>query len=330
MAQPSLPWEKPGLIDDFPAVNRVLEEGGGSAAGRLKASLQALQEEFQVAINLHDLAGISQIDPQIQSVLEPHLYHNNPFCNAVKKTPGGLAVCSLGKDLLCRRFQSPAKPFYGQCYLGVEELRYPIRWNGKLLGLLCVGLFCSDRSRADLRIDHYAPRIGAESGPLKALHRAATRGLDLDVRRFGHRIGFLADYLALLYARFFLARQQGIGQEEDALEHTRHYLVTRTKAFIQGHYASDLPLRILAANVYCSESYLSALFRRVEGTTLTAYILGVRIAKAQALLDTTTKTATEVAFLTGFHDSNYFTRAFGRLVGLSPGRYRARNPKALS
>ena len=305
------------------SINQVLEEGGRTAAEKLRLFFGLLEEEFSVAINLHDLEGISQINPEVRGVLEPFLYHNNAFCNHVKKNAGFLASCSLAKTILCRTFRQKDNPFFGGCYLGIEELRYPIRWNGRLLGFLCVGQFCTDREAADARIEHYAAKEGADPVRLKALHRQVVRPLDFDIRRFGLQIGFLADYLALLYAQTSSARSQGIDVPFDALEHTRNYLVTRTKAFIQDNYASALPLKVLAANAYCSQTYLSALFRKVEGRTLTEAILEVRLSKAKTLLDTTTLSITETAFATGFNDSNYFSRAFRKHFGQSPRHYRS-------
>ncbi len=306
------------------SIDHLLAEAPRTAGEKLSRALLALEQDFGVRINLHDLAGLSQIDPETRAVLEPYLYHNNAFCVHLKKFPATVATCGLSKGILCRVFQHREAPFYGACYLGIEELRSPIRWNGKLLGFLCVGQFCSDREGADRQLDHYAAKYGLDVAVLKRLHRQVARPLDFDIRRFGVQTGILADYLALLWARFALAREHGVDAAVDAREHTAAYQITRTKAFVLEHLDQPLPLALLAAQAYCSPTHLSALFRKVEGKTLTEWILQVRLTRSQSLLDTTSMTITEVADACGFNDSNYFSRAFKARYGVSPKGYRGR------
>lgn len=64
-------------------------------------------------------------------------------------------------------------------------------------------------------------------------------------------------------------------------------------------------------------------FKRVTGEAPIAYVRRLRIEEACALLRDTDKTISQIAFLVGFEDSAYFTRAFKRVEGLSPKAYRA-------
>ena len=47
-----------------------------------------------------------------------------------------------------------------------------------------------------------------------------------------------------------------------------------------------------------------------------------RIGEAQTLLINTGYSATEIAFLVGYNDSNYFNTIFTKIVGMSPIKYR--------
>jgi AraC family transcriptional regulator, arabinose operon regulatory protein len=47
------------------------------------------------------------------------------------------------------------------------------------------------------------------------------------------------------------------------------------------------------------------------------------MARARALLDTTTSTVTEIASAVGYSDPLYFSRHFRRVHGMSPSAYRA-------
>ena len=71
-----------------------------------------------------------------------------------------------------------------------------------------------------------------------------------------------------------------------------------------------------------SESYLSSLFKKETGTTITDYINSTRIRQALILLNTSSLPIGEVASRCGFLDSNYFSRIFKKQLGLSPREYR--------
>ena len=72
----------------------------------------------------------------------------------------------------------------------------------------------------------------------------------------------------------------------------------------------------------CSESYVSALFRRLTGHTFKETVIRYRLERARKLLERTSSTVTEVAFEVGYEDPNYFSAAFKKATGVSPGMYR--------
>lgn len=65
-------------------------------------------------------------------------------------------------------------------------------------------------------------------------------------------------------------------------------------------------------------------FERAVGHAPIDYLIRRRVAAAMALLRESDKTITEIAFETGFSDSNYFARQFRRVNGITPSRYRGR------
>lgn len=61
--------------------------------------------------------------------------------------------------------------------------------------------------------------------------------------------------------------------------------------------------------------------RRQEKTVF-AFLDWLRLKKAAELLRTTRLSVTDIAYCTGFSDSNYFTNAFRKREGCSPSVYR--------
>lgn len=92
--------------------------------------------------------------------------------------------------------------------------------------------------------------------------------------------------------------------------------------YIDFHYMEEIGMSALAEKCSVSGSYLSALFSKELGMTLTGYILQARINRALVLLNTSTSSIQEIAASCGFSDPNYFTRVFKKTKGISPRQYR--------
>ena len=98
-------------------------------------------------------------------------------------------------------------------------------------------------------------------------------------------------------------------------------------SYIQLNLAQTLNLRTIAKALNISPSYLSTLFRKETGTTLTAYIHKARIAYAMDLLRDTNMQVQAVSLECGFVDVHYFSRLFRRIEGISPQGYRQRHKR---
>ena len=60
----------------------------------------------------------------------------------------------------------------------------------------------------------------------------------------------------------------------------------------------------------------------LTGLSASHFINKFRLEKAVKLLKSTRNTVSEIAFDVGFHDSNYFSRVFSKVFGVSPGDFR--------
>ena len=97
----------------------------------------------------------------------------------------------------------------------------------------------------------------------------------------------------------------------------RQILVT-----IDASIDGDLSLKRFANELFLNTSYLSSLFKKETGMTLTDYVNQHRINTAKRLLKSTTLSIQAVATSVGISDIHYFTRLFRRETGHSPREYR--------
>jgi transcriptional regulator GlxA family with amidase domain len=84
----------------------------------------------------------------------------------------------------------------------------------------------------------------------------------------------------------------------------------------------NLSLNELASQVNVSPNHLCKVFSKKLNISPMQYVMKVRISKAEKYLRTTDKQIKEIADLTGFNYSYYFSRTFKKITGLTPLEYR--------
>jgi len=85
-----------------------------------------------------------------------------------------------------------------------------------------------------------------------------------------------------------------------------------------------LSVASLARRLGFNADYLSHLFRKVQGQTLTSHIEELRLVRAAELLTQTSLSCKEVAWASGYSNQSYFIRCFRQRWGASPLEYRSR------
>lgn len=101
------------------------------------------------------------------------------------------------------------------------------------------------------------------------------------------------------------------------------HLISKLLILVEADLTADLGLSALAGQLNVNSSYLSALFKKEMGTTLTEYVGKRRVNYAMLLLETTSLQIQTIAQQCGIPDVNYFTRTFKKYAGTTPKEYRA-------
>lgn len=83
----------------------------------------------------------------------------------------------------------------------------------------------------------------------------------------------------------------------------------------------DLSLKLLAAEYSVNASYLSSLFKKEMGLTLSDYVCQQRIRHAIKLLNSTNMQIQDIASESGIYDVNYFRKTFKKITGMTPTEY---------
>lgn len=99
-------------------------------------------------------------------------------------------------------------------------------------------------------------------------------------------------------------------------------LVRKVITDINYDLTADLSLKTEAALLNVNPSYLSTLFKKETGYTLTEYVNRKRIDHAIFLLNSTDMQVQTIASYCGIPDVNYFTKMFKKMIGKTPKEYR--------
>jgi AraC-like DNA-binding protein len=99
--------------------------------------------------------------------------------------------------------------------------------------------------------------------------------------------------------------------------------------FIDANLSSTLRISDLASNANLSHAHFTRAFNRSFGESPHAYIVRMRVQRAQTMLLTSVAPLQQIALDCGFSDQSHLSRLFTRLVGETPGAWRrARLPVA--
>lgn len=108
-------------------------------------------------------------------------------------------------------------------------------------------------------------------------------------------------------------------QENDS---EKHFLIDYLKEYLQRNYRRKITVAELASYFGYNKAYLSNLFSREVGQTVTQYLHMLRLEQGRQLLLTTNDSIREVAEKVGIEDEKYFSRLFQKQFLLAPRSYR--------
>ncbi len=135
----------------------------------------------------------------------------------------------------------------------------------------------------------------------------------------GNRAMALAYFIELMVS---LSRYYGSREDrEDAGDHEIHRLA-RVLSYMEQNRGKQISLQELADHAYMSYSTLNRAFHQAVGCSPLEYHQKLRIKDACRRLETSPLPITEIAYQCGFGDSNYFSRQFKKLLGMTPRSYR--------
>ncbi|MDQ6597977.1 AraC family transcriptional regulator [Bacillus salipaludis] len=152
--------------------------------------------------------------------------------------------------------------------------------------------------------------------------------------------GGLNDETAFTLSDFYIQQLEELGRlkeilklmEEAIIDFTNrvHQLndekytatVTACKHYIYNNLYGEITLDHLAQMCHLSPNYLSSLFKKEVGITISEYIQQQRVDEAKKLLILTNYPISDIGTWLNFNDQSYFIKIFKKYIGLTPRQFR--------
>lgn len=134
--------------------------------------------------------------------------------------------------------------------------------------------------------------------------------------------------LTMLLGQIFIHINRQLKEGNKATSYMLEETERATRYFSE-NYNKTICIEEYAESRHVSACWFIRQFKHYTGMPPMQYILSIRIANAQNLLETTSYTVSEVASIIGYDNPLYFSRLFKKQLGMSPTEYRKRQAAVL-
>ena len=263
--------------------------------------IKHLTQDYNLRISLHPQYHEHII---LDSALRIYNMHRNSYCIFLKSIDGIHNACVNCQKKVANKCKDGS--FCGVCHAGVREYVYPISDGSTILGFISVsGYMASDPQKYHQALSE---RFGISMVLLEENYRSLNPILP-DKSQIDTLIHPLQRMLELAYLKG--------NSDIKPIDFYQKVLL-----YIKEHHTQDFTSEDICSHFNCSRSYLSHQFKKNCGLSIREYINKLRIDDAKALLMSSELNVTEISIVVGFNDSNYFSKTFKKITGVSPANYR--------
>ncbi|MDC7125986.1 MAG: response regulator [Spirochaetales bacterium] len=110
-------------------------------------------------------------------------------------------------------------------------------------------------------------------------------------------------------------------QQNNTAKDMTDLLVRQAKTIAEAHFKESIGVSQIAEKVNITPNYLSSVFKKYAGVSLTTYLTNLRLEESLKLLQKPGITIKEVSAEIGYSSSRHFAHLFKEKYGISPSEY---------
>ena len=146
------------------------------------------------------------------------------------------------------------------------------------------------------------------------MFRQMIQELQLCRPNYEELISLMLRHIFIMINRYIKEGKKSGGAIQNEIERAAHYF--------NENYSKPLNIDEYAESRHMSTCWFIRSFKQLLKVTPMQYILSLRMANAQSLLETTEYNISEIAEAVGYDNPLYFSRLFHKHIGVSPSEYR--------
>ena len=237
-----------------------------------------------------------------------------PFCNMIKQSKIGKKRCFECDKNLCAECVKTNSPVTHYCHTGLIDTALPIKFKDNVLGYVMFGQVLEKQD------NNTTSRIKKLCKELK---------LDYNILFENYCKLKIYDRQKIASAGNILITATRNLWLSDYIEIGYNTLASKINDYIRKNLSGDLSLQAICLAIGVSKNKLYEVTHEQFGCTIGQQVSKIRIDEAKKLLSTTDYPISEVSYLVGMTDYNYFTKFFKLHTGTTPLKYRKQFPFSL-
>lgn len=243
-------------------------------------------------------------------------FHKAPLCLYCKQDKSLHRRCVRTQKLIEAKCKNTSDPFFfGVCHAGIGCYVFPIKEDSRFLGYICVNGCRADLTSAERRLSA-TERLVSEISREQLLRLYEDSILPQPDEAILDTL-----ILPLCYMLRQLYRESEQMMRENT--HIPHLdLNMRIINYLYQNSTEPISVDSIAEHVHFSRSFISHMFKKNNGVSISEYLCRIRLENAENLLNTSDLSISAIAAEVGFDDANYFSKIFRRKHGMSPRAYR--------
>lgn len=236
------------------------------------------------------------------------------FCKCIKAIPSLRKGCEMSDQRAFQEARLTQQLVLYRCHMGLWEAVQPLAIQGKTAGFLMIGQVRKQQSEVQ------------ENNVLAALNDAlkqagmSSEQIETIISAYSGLKVFSQE--KLLAAVQMLKLITYVLIDTDVVRIRTRTVVESIRDFIIENYQTALSLQHIADHIGMNKNYISNLYHKETGLTITEHISGLRLNKAVFMLKNSSCSISQIASTCGFSDQNYFSRFFKKHTGQTPGDFR--------
>ena len=98
-------------------------------------------------------------------------------------------------------------------------------------------------------------------------------------------------------------------------------ILAEVHEYLENYYKNNIRLDTIAEKYYVNKEYLSSLFHKKYGETISDFVIRLKMEDAKRQLQYSQSSVKDIAYSLGYTDPCYFNKQFKKTVGITPGQY---------